>query len=97
MLYNFNLINKNVWADFDFNQYYFKEHYFLNIFINKHHYIIIRCRINSKNLTIKNFRCKRAIGFNFKQIIELVCGSNLFINFSFNSRIKIINKGKIKY
>ena len=97
MLGNFYLINKNVRADFDINQYYFKEYYFLNIFIKEIHYIIIRCRINSKNLTIKNFRCKRAIGFNFKQIIEVVRGSNLFINFSFNSRIKIINNEKIKY
>ena len=42
--------------------------------------IIINWRINSKNLTIDNFNGRGIIVNNSRRIIELVNGSNSFIN-----------------
>ena len=67
------------------------------LIIQIHYTIIIRYRINSEILTSKNFHDKGTIMFSYMQIFKLISGSNSLINFSFNSRIKIIYNGKIKY
>ena len=67
--------------DFIIDNYCYQEYHFLNLFNNQICYmIIINWRINSKNLTIDNFNGRGTIVNNSRRIIELVNGSNSFIN-----------------